>query len=222
MKHKDELDLQIKYWNKVAHEKSFTHPVRFDWLQELLPEDAKILDYGCGYGRTCAELVAHGFRNVTGVDISQKMIRRGKSLFPDLELLHVVPGPLSFEAGTFNACILFGILTCIPTDQSQHQLFEEVARLLKPDGLLYISDYPIQNDERNQTRYHEFQNEYGKFGVFRIPEGGIFRHHDLDWIHELLKNFKILKFDQFKGITMNKHKAEVFQVLARTPSIEQE
>jgi len=215
MKKKDELDNQIKYWDKVAHEKSFTHPVKFDLFFELLSEDAKILDYGCGYGRTCAELVDHGYGNVIGVDISHEMIKRGKSLFPDLELLHIAPGPLSFEAGTFDACILFGILTCIPTDKGQHRLIDEMRRMLKPGGLLYISDYPIQSDERNQMRYQEFQHEYGKFGVFQLPEGGIFRHHDLNWIHDLLKNFKILKIDQFKGITMNGHEAEVFQVLAQ-------
>jgi SAM-dependent methyltransferase len=222
MNKENELDLQIKYWNKVAYEKSFTHPVKFDRLHELLPEYAKILDYGCGYGRTCADFTAQGFLHVTGVDVSPEMIRRGNSLFPDLELRHVAPGPLAFEAGTFDACILFGILTCIPTDKGQLQLIGDIHRILKPGGILYISDYPIQNDERNQRRYRKFQHEYGKFGVFRIPEGAIFRHHDLNWIQELLSNFKILTIDRFKGFTMNKHEAELFQVLARVQPFEQE
>ena len=222
MNNEDELDLQIKYWDKVAHKKFFTHPVKFDRLHELLPEEAKILDYGCGYGRTCADLAAHGYRHVIGVDVSREMIRRGKSLFPELELLHVAPGPLSFKAGTFNACILFGILTCIPTDKGHHRLIKDIHRILKPDGILYISDYPIQNDKRNQRRYRKFLREYGKFGVFRIPEGGIFRHYDLNCIHELLKNFKILIIDRFRGFTMNRHEADLFQVLAKAQPSEPE
>lgn len=211
----NELDHQIIYWDKVANEKFFTHPVKIARLHELMPEDAKILDYGCGYGRICAELVSHGYRHVMGVDISQEMIRRGKSNFPGLQLHHIAPEPLSFEADAFDACILFGVLTCIPTDEGQQRLIAEMHRILKPRGILYISDYPIQNDKRNQRRYREFQNEYGKFGVFRIPEGGVFRHHDLNWIHELLKDFKILTVDRFKALTMNGNEADVFQVLAR-------
>jgi len=222
MNNEDERDLQINYWNKVANEKSFTHPVRFDRMRELLPEDAKILDYGCGYGRTCADLVTHGYRHVIGVDVSPEMIKRGNLLYPDLKLLHVAPGTLAFEAGTFDACILFGILTCIPTDKGQHRLIGDIHRILKPGGILYISDYPIQNDERNQRRYRKFQHEYGKYGVFRIPEGGIFRHYDLNCLNELLKNFKILTIDRFKGFTMNKHEADLFQVLARAQPSENE
>lgn len=219
MNNENELDHQIIFWDKVAHKKFFTHPVKMDRLHELLPEDAKILDYGCGYGRICAELVFHGYRHVIGVDISQEMIRRGKSNFPGLKLLHIAPESLSFEAGAFDACILFGVLTCIPTDKGQHRLIAEMYRMLKPGGILYISDYPIQNDKRNQRRYLEFQHEYGKFGVFRIPEGGIFRHHDLNWIHKLLKNFKILTVDRFKALTMNGNEADVFQVLARAGAV---
>ena len=61
---------------------------------------AKILDYGCGYGRLAAELREAGFRNVTGIDPASAMIARGRELFADLDLRHVMvqyAGPYGVE-----------------------------------------------------------------------------------------------------------------------------
>ena len=46
------MDLgQQGYWNGEGASKSFAHPLRLDWLAEL-PKYFRILDYGCGYGRS--------------------------------------------------------------------------------------------------------------------------------------------------------------------------
>ena len=64
------------YWDSVATTKVFTHPLPNEWLTKHVKPDAAILDVGCGYGRSCGELLAIGYPNVTGVDISGEMIRR--------------------------------------------------------------------------------------------------------------------------------------------------
>jgi SAM-dependent methyltransferase len=68
---------QIGYWNRVAAEKRFSHPLRSDWLGQCLRSpQARILDYGCGYGRSLAELSEAGFQNLVGVDFSEAMLAR--------------------------------------------------------------------------------------------------------------------------------------------------
>jgi 2-polyprenyl-3-methyl-5-hydroxy-6-metoxy-1,4-benzoquinol methylase len=63
---------QIGYWDRVASQKHFSHPLRSDWLARYLKNSqAAILDYGCGYGRTLAELALTGFQNSVGVDFSE-------------------------------------------------------------------------------------------------------------------------------------------------------
>ena len=49
------------------------------WL-ESLPTTARVLDYGCGYGRTLAELRDVGWRNAVGVDFSREMVSRVATL----------------------------------------------------------------------------------------------------------------------------------------------
>src|SRR5688572_24635691 len=70
---------QISYWDRVAHEKRFSHPLRADWLARYLENPvARILDYGCGYGRTLAQLAAAGYTCVVGTDFSEAMLQRAR------------------------------------------------------------------------------------------------------------------------------------------------
>lgn len=211
----DNLDFQNTYWDSVATKKTFSHPIQLDQLRKLTLSKSKILDYGCGYGRTCAELIKNGYSDVVGVDISSEMINRGLSLHPTLNLKHVDYGILPFKDNTFSACTLLAVLTCIPTDTGQKEVINELYRVLNPNGILYISDYPLQQDNRNNARYRQFENEYGNFGVFRLPEGGIFRHHAMSWVYELLFQFDILMEDKIEVSTMNGNKAKIFQIIAK-------
>jgi SAM-dependent methyltransferase len=210
-----ELDAQKPYWDAVAELKTFAHPLNLDCLQRLLPKEPRILDFGCGYGRTCAELHAHGYRHVIGLDISEKMIARGRSLFPELDLRVQSGDTLDFPAETFDACILFAVLTCIVTDSGQQRTIAELNRILRPGGVLYVSDYPLQADERNRNRYQEFSNTYKTFGVFQLPDGGVVRHHDMDAIHRLLSAFEIVDEEFVEVLTMNSNSARVFQIVAQ-------
>jgi len=209
------LDVQTAYWDAAAETKTFAHPLNLERFGGLLSKSAEILDYGCGYGRTCAELTAGGYRYVTGVDISELMIERGHSLFPGLDLRRIMGTALPFAAETFDACILFAVLTCVPTDAGQQEVIAALRRVLRPGGILYVSDYPLQTDTRNQERYRAFAEVYGSFGVFRLPEGAILRHHDMRWIYELLDAFDLLHEDRLAVRTMNGNPAQVFQILAR-------
>ena len=210
----NDLDRQSAYWDSVAENKNFTHPIAMDLLGRLVPRDAPLLDYGCGYGRSCAELTAAGFTNLTGVDISSEMIRRGRRLYPNLKLQAIDGGRLPFPDETFCACLLLAVLTCIPTDRGQIDLLAELHRVLAPGGILYVSDYPLQADQRNRARYDRFQEVFGTRGIFRLSDGGVVRHHHMTWIYALLSKFAIIQEKRIPVPTMNGNAADVFQVVA--------
>lgn len=212
------IDCQQEYWDRVAHEKNFTHSIDIDKLSDLVPKQSRILDYGCGYGRTCAELADYGYTDIIGVDISSEMINRGKSLNKRLNIQYFNGDKLPFENNTFKACSLLAVLTCIPTNQGQTHVIDEIKRVLNKEGILYLSDFPLQKDNRNIQRYSEFQSEFDEFGVFRLPDGGIVRHHEPAWIHELLSGFTIISDNTMEVSTMNGNKAEIFQIIAKKKS----
>jgi SAM-dependent methyltransferase len=98
-----------QYWDAKSSAQSFSHPVNWDWLAEV-PKHARLLDYGCGYGRTLAELADAGRRNAVGVDFSAGMIERGRREHPQLDLRHVGELPLDEADGAFDAALLVAVL----------------------------------------------------------------------------------------------------------------
>lgn len=209
------LDQQTQYWNSTGAGKTFTHPLEPSWLAALEP-DARILDYGCWYGRLTGELHQLGFTAVEGVDLSPGLIARARQEWPAASFSVIdAPPTLPHPDGSFDAVLLFAVLTCIPTDAGQRELIAELNRLLRPGGLLYVSDMCLQSDERNRARYGAFAAEYGVYGVFETGDGAVCRHHEPAWLRSLLNGFDQATDRQVQVETMNGHPAQITQLLAR-------
>ena len=199
------------YWNRVAETKTFHHPFDVDRVPTMLPRDARILDVGCGYGRTLAQLAVLGYHRLVGVDPAGAMIARGRHLYPDLDLRVLAPGPLAFPDACFDAVLLIAVLTCVPADDDQRALVAEIRRVLRPGGLLYVSDFLLAADERNVARYREGTRRFPRYGIFEHPEGVVLRHHDPVWIRELTSGFDEISLAEFEATTMNGNPARGFQ-----------
>jgi len=206
---------QIKYWDRVAQQKRFSHPLRLDWLNHHLNRSARILDYGCGYGRTLKQLDDAGYSNVIGVDFAAAMLARCRDEFGELRLIRNDGHTLPFTNDSLDAVLLFATLTCIPENEAQCALIAEFERTLRPGGLLYISDLLLNEDERNCERYERNAPTYGTFGVFKLPEGVVVRHHREEWIDELTSSFTQLEYEPFTVLTMNGNTSAAFQYLGR-------
>ena len=213
-----ELDRQLDYWDSKGTRKSFGHPLNFQRLDELLRPDSLIMDFGCGYGRCPAELFESGYRNLIGFDFSPAMIAAARKRLPNIrfEELSVPRCPLSDES--VDAALLFSVLTCVPTNDGQRSILQELHRVLKPGGLLYISDLWLQSDARNVERYKRDEPKYGTYGVFDLPEGVTVRHHDPNWIEMLTTDFDRVALDNIDVLTMNGNPAKAFQWFGLRPA----
>jgi len=107
------------------------------------------------------------------------------------------------------------VLTCIPHDEDQRVLIDELVRVLKPSGVLYISALGLQGDERNRDRYGLFQHKYGAYGVFETGDGAVCRHHTMEWLCSLVASCELLAPEKVEVATMNGHRSQAVQLLAR-------
>ena len=207
---------QISYWDRVADKKQFSHPLRLDWLAQYLKNPlATILDYGCGYGRTLMELSRAGYRRVVGTDFSEAMLARARREVPHSILVRNDGSALPIKSESIEAVLLFALLTCIPDSNDQRVVLSEVERVLRPGGLLYISDLLVNNDPRNRERYERHAEKYKCYGVFELPEGVVVRHHRKEWIAEITRPFHHLEYEPFNVTTMNGNVSAAFQYLGR-------
>jgi len=209
------IPAQVGYWERVAHQKRFTHPLNIQWMRRHFNRRDYVLDYGCGYGRTLAELKRAGYENVIGVDSSQGMLMRCRSALPLVNLVRNDGQVLPFRPQSIDAVLLFTLLTCLPQDDDQRALVAKVRRVLRPGGVLYISDLLVNRDKRNVERYERFAEEFGIYGVFELPEGVIVRHHRKEWVEELTARFDCIEYSPFSVITMNGNASAAFQYLGR-------
>ena len=207
---------QVAYWNAAAPLKTFTHPCDFALLAAHLGNRPKILDVGCGYGRLCRECLAHGFPAPVGTDFSEGMLARARSEVPECSFALMRTGLLPFPDETFDLALLFAVLTCIETDAEQDALIRETARVLKPGGLIYVSDYPLQQDGRNIARYEHWARQGMSYGTFVLPGGGIMRHHAPERIVATFSGrFRQLDMRSVSLRTMNGHTAAAYQYMGR-------
>jgi ubiquinone/menaquinone biosynthesis C-methylase UbiE len=203
------------FWNRAATTRQFTHPLDHSRLARALPRDSIILDYGCGQGRLSAELIAHGYVNVLGVDSSPEMIRIATEQVPDAGFVANDGTRLPCGDSTIDAVLMLAVLTCIPSGDAQKNLLREFKRVLRPGGLLMISDCPLQTDERNVKRYEMHVAEFGTYGVFRVDGGAVLRHHSRDWFGSLLEDFRVDETVEVDARTMNGNPTRILQLWAR-------
>jgi ubiquinone/menaquinone biosynthesis C-methylase UbiE len=144
------------------------------------------------------------------------MIRSARGRYPSirfevLEDFRSIP----LADASVDAVMLFAVLTCVPGNRAQRDIIDEITRVLRPAGFLYVSDMWLQTDERNLDRYDRDVKKYGVYGVFDLPEGVTVRHHDPLWIESLLHQYELLALDEVEVHTMNGHATAAFQWFGR-------
>jgi len=210
-------DGQHEYWDRVAPTARFTLPLDVDRLRAFVDPAARVLDYGCGYGRQLSELARLAYRDLAGIDPSEAMIERARRQLPDVRFDVCESPPTPHPDASFDAVLLTAVLTCVARDAEQRVLIGEIRRLLRPGGILLLSDFLLHSDERNLTRYAESSTRFERYGVFEIDGGAILRHHSLEWILALTDGFETAVLEPFAARTMNENLATGVRFVGRKP-----
>lgn len=106
-------------------------------IEELRPGD-KILDVGCGTGRLYAQTRSKQV-DYTGVDISPKQLEMARQQYTGGKFLRASMVDLPFKMETFDAVFHIAALHHLPTEAGRRKALAEAARVLAPDGKLYLT-----------------------------------------------------------------------------------
>lgn len=116
---------------------------------ELLPENAEILDMGCGSGRDTVMLEEKGFC-VTPLDGSEEMCKLAE-VNTDHEVLQMTYEEMEFED------VFDGIWACAAlvhlTEEEMRETLGKMVSALKEDGILYLSVHRGDRDGIYNGRY---------------------------------------------------------------------
>ena len=107
-------------------------------FSEMLPENSKILDIGCGTGYPTDSYLVECGHTVVGVDPSVKMIEKAKSLRLKNAAFYEL-GLFEYESGDkFDAVIAFDSLFHLEFEK-QKDIYAKVGELLKKGGLFLFT-----------------------------------------------------------------------------------
>jgi len=109
-----------------------------------IPDNARVLDIGCGEGDTVALFRdEYGF-DATGVDASSKLIDKGKARHKGIDLRRMEAEYLDFESKSFDAVFMECGLSVF---RLQEDAAFEAYCVLKTGGKLVITDLYLKNPD---------------------------------------------------------------------------
>jgi phosphoethanolamine N-methyltransferase len=141
--------------------------------------DKTVLDIGCGLGGLDEVLAGEFGARVTGVDVAKLVVQLGQAritgspLEDRIEMRLVEPGPLPFDAASFDA--VFGKDAWLHI-ADKAGFFAEVFRVLKPGGIVTCGDWMKSPGPYSSDMEYFFKMEGLSYNLVTLAEYGQFVH----------------------------------------------
>ncbi len=144
----------VRDGNDSVYHSMYEKPVMYELLPDL--SGKSVISLGCGSGEDCHYLQTHGANEVTGIDLSDKLIDIAASSYPECDFKTMDMEHLDFPDQSFD--LAYSSLA-IHYIEDWHQVFSEVYRVLKPGAyFLFSCNHPVasspevtQDDEKLRT-----------------------------------------------------------------------
>lgn len=130
------------------------------FFEKYINKTDKILDIGCGAGRTTINLYKKGYKNITGLDLSTTLIDYAKTYIKnnklDIEFINGDATKLPFKDNSFDVVIFsYNGMQCIPGKKNRDKVLSEVCRVLKPKGLYLFTAHNRDDSGKYQRGWDE-------------------------------------------------------------------
>jgi len=138
-------------------------------FQDFLTPPGRILDLGCGTGRTTWHLNRLGF-DVVGYDIAPNMIKTAQQLHPNIDFRVGDASDLNdFKSSSFDHILFsFNGIGCIYPADKRLRCLNEITRVLRSDGLYIYSLHSKEwmlNHPSNIPIDHGYFRHDGPYGT---------------------------------------------------------
>lgn len=125
----------------AIRESKYTHLNQLKWLEtQLSPvKHKKILELGCGAGKPVLDYFYQRDAEITGIDISSKMIDQARLNLPNATFIQGDMTHLSLGNKQYDAIFSFFCLFLLLSIDEQKKMFEKIFKALKPQGFTYFT-----------------------------------------------------------------------------------
>jgi ubiquinone/menaquinone biosynthesis C-methylase UbiE len=124
-------------YQRVHADNPFQRAAVADLLGRLAP-GSSILDLGCGSGVPASQALAAAGHNVTGVDVSGRMVELAKGQVPTGQFIREDMLRVQFDDASFDAIVAYFSLLMLPK-RDVVAMLGRIARWLRGDGLFSLA-----------------------------------------------------------------------------------
>ena len=146
-KYSEDVD-DVKLWASEKH-----------IISKYIKTTDKILDVGCGAGRTTINLYKEGYTNIVGLDLATNLLAFAKEYCKKsnlyIEFVNQSATDIKFENEKFDAVIFsYNGFMCIPGKANRRKALQEIYRVLKADGFFIFTAH-----DRDNPKFLKFWQE---------------------------------------------------------------
>lgn len=165
----DDRDFFEKYSKMARSEMGLDAAGEWHELEKMLPnfEGKRVLDLGCGYGWHCIYAADHGAKQVTGIDISEKMLEvaRSKTKLPNVTYIQMPIEDIDFAKDSFDVVISSLAFHYI---EGFADVCAKVYQCLAPGGsFVFSAEHPVFTAYGTQDWYNDAQGNHLHWPVDR-------------------------------------------------------
>lgn len=137
------MDNQEKTWDKIAKKWADFRTTISPSVKSFLEEaQGKVLDIGCGSGRNFLDVKGI---SLFGTDFSEEMLKLAKQRAEksgiNVNLKKANSDKIPFKDNYFDSVLCYAVLHCIKSEKQRVDTIKEIYRVLKPNGLAFISSW---------------------------------------------------------------------------------
>jgi len=141
----DIMSKNIDYWESLLREMPATYKKSLDkendYLIKNITKNSKVLEVGCGGGRSLNQLLCKT-ENIVGIDNDKKAVDLAKNNLrghPKIKLIKCEARKLPFKANSFDFVIC--MTTFANFGKEKFKILSEMKRTVKPRGSIIMSVY---------------------------------------------------------------------------------
>lgn len=144
MNNQNIAEINRQAWNKIVKEGRTIH-VSQDGLEDKflnqfiqnLPKGGNVLDLGCGNGLPIGKKLSDSLLKITGVDVSDEMIKEYQKNVPQATTLRIPMSEIDWR-NEFDGIISSYSMLCLPPEDF-NSVASKISNALKPKGWFFLS-----------------------------------------------------------------------------------
>lgn len=153
----DQYDKIAQDFARVRQEK-FSEKKYIDLLVSKIPPKGHILDVGCGCGDPIAAYLLHLGFNLTGIDVSRKLLTLAKAKCAHMQFIYGDMRTVCINA-VYDAVIAYDSFFHLPIED-QEGMIARFAGWLKKSGWLLFTTGPEESEGIHSTMFKESFSYY--------------------------------------------------------------